>query len=91
MDPATAMLVATAVSTAATAGSKALASKKEKKMGKYRSKEMERETASGLLMDALQRGSDIENQRLESSARLGKRRSQSMQETANLLRGAYGI
>lgn len=91
IDPGTAMLIATAVATAAKAGGEAIAGSKAKKSSKMRAKEMKRETQAGLLQDALQRSSELEAHRLSSRSKLGKRSSQSMQDTADLVRGAFNI
>ena len=91
IDPGTAMLIATAVATAAKGGADYLGARKEKKAGARRAKETERETRAGLYQDALQRSAELEAQRLGSSRRIGKRQSQSMQDTADLLRGAFNI
>ena len=89
VDPATAMLVATAIGAGAKAGSDYLGSKKEKKAGRHRAKETKRETYAGLIQDALQREAELEGHRLSSRNKLGKRKAQSMQETADLVRGAF--
>lgn len=91
MDPATAMLVATAVASAAKGAGDYFSSKKGEKAGKLRAKETKRETYGGLLNDAMQRGADLQDQRLSGTRRLGKRKATSMQETADLVRGAFNI
>jgi hypothetical protein len=91
VDPGTAMLVTTAIASAAKGAGDYMAGKNSKKAAKYRSKEMKRETQSSLLQDALQRSAELEAHRLASRSRLGKRKSQSMQETSDLLRGAFNI
>lgn len=91
MDPATAMLIATAVATAAKAGSDYMGGKGEEKAAKRRAKETKRETRAGLLQDSLQRSAELESHRLASRQKLGKRRNQSHQETSDLIRGAFKI
>lgn len=91
VDPGTAMLIATAVATAAKGAGDYMSGQNAKKAAKLRAKETKRETQAGLFQDALQRSAELEAQRLGSSNRLGKRRTQSMQETADLLRGAFNI
>ena len=91
IDPATATLIATAIATAAKGASDYFSGQKQKKAGKMRAKETKRETMSGLLNDALQGSAEFQTQGLKSNARLGKRKSQSMQDTADLVRGAFNI
>lgn len=91
MDPATAMLIATAVATTAKGVGDWMSSNKQKKAGKMRAKEMKRETLSGLVNDALQGSAELHGQGLTSRAKLGKRKGQSMQDTADLVRGAFNI
>lgn len=91
IDPGTAMLIATAIATAAKAGGDAIAGSKAKKAGKMRAKEARRETYAGNINEALQRGAELEGHRLSRRAQLGKRKTQSMQDTADLVRGAFNI
>lgn len=91
VDPGTALLVATAVATAAKGAGDYLSSKKAKKQAKMRSKEMKRETHAGILEEAQKRGLDLEAQRLSGSQKMGKRKAQSMQDTADIMRGALNI
>jgi hypothetical protein len=91
IDPGTASLIASAVSLAGQGVGGLLGSKKAKKTANLRSKEMKRETRAGLLQDAQQRASDLEQHRLESRSRSRKRSAQSMQDTADLVRGAFNI
>lgn len=91
VEPGTAMLIASAIQAAAKAGGDYLGSKKEKKAGKRRAKETKRETYAGLLQDSLQRGAELEGHRLSGRSKLGKRKSQSMQDTADLVRGAFKL
>ncbi len=91
VDPATAMLIATAVATAAQGAGSYLSGKKSEKGSKLRSKETKRETHAGLLQDAMQRNAELEAHRLSSRGRKGKRKAQSMQDTSDLVRGAFNI
>lgn len=87
IDPATAMLIASAVSAAGSA----ITGNKTKKAAKLRAEEMKRETEAGLLQDTLSRGAELEGHRLSSRAHMGKRRARSMQDTADIVRGAFNI
>jgi hypothetical protein len=91
MDPGTIALIAAAVSSAAHVGSQAFSGKKQKKTGKLRAREMQRETEAGLINDYQQRQAEMEGHRLKGRAALGKRRAQSLQDTSDLLRGAFNI
>ena len=91
MDPATIAIISSLISAAAGGIGGAFSNKKMKEAAKMRSKETKRETHAGLLQDALQRSAELEGHRLSSTAKLGKRRSQSMQDTADLVRGAFNI
>lgn len=91
MDPGTAMLVATAIATAAKGAGDYMSGQQGAKAAKLRAKETKRETQAGLYNEALQRSADLEEQRLAGTRKLGKRRANSMQETADLLRGAFNI
>ena len=87
IDPGTAMLIASAIS----AGTQAIGGALSGNKSKMRAREMKRETRAGLLQDAQQRGAELEGHRLSSRARKGKRSAQSMQDTADLVRGAFNI
>lgn len=91
MLPAAAVLVASAISAASKGYGDYKANKNAKKQAKYRSKEMERETHAGLLQDALSRSAELEGHRLSSRKKLGKRRAESLQDTADLMRGAFNL
>lgn len=91
VDPGTAILIAAGVGTAAKGVGDYLSGRSSKKSGKIRAQELKRETQAGLFQDALQRSAELEAQRLNSSNRLGKRRTQSLQDTTDLIRGAFGI
>jgi hypothetical protein len=91
MDPGTAMLIATAVATAAKAGGDALSNSNAKKAASRRAKETKRETQAGLMNDALQRSAELEAHGLQSRGKMGKRRAQSINDTADLVRGALRI
>ena len=91
MDPGTAMLVATAIATAAKGAGDYMSGQGNKKAAKLRAKETKRETQAGLYNEALQRSADLQEQRLAGSRKLGKRQANSMQEASDLLRGAFNI
>lgn len=91
VDPGTAMLIATAVATAAKGAGDFMSGQNAEKAAKLRAKETRRETQAGLFNDALQRSAELEEQRLAGRRKLGKRRANSMQETADLLRGAFNV
>lgn len=91
LDPATAMLIAAAVSTAAQGAGQAISGGKAKRAAKLRAKETKRETHAGLLQDALQRNAELEGHKLSSRAHVGKRRAQSLKDTSDIVRGAFNI
>jgi len=91
MDPGTAMLIATAVGLAAQGAGGMLGGQNAEKAAKLRAKETKRETYAGLFQDALQRSAELEAQRLANSRNLGKRSASSLQETSDLVRGAFNI
>jgi hypothetical protein len=91
VDPATAMLIATAVSTAAKGAGDYFGNKSQEKQAKRRAKESKRETQASLIDEALNRGSELEAHRLSSRNRLGKAKARSSQNTADLVRGALNI
>lgn len=91
MEPGTAMLIASAIATAAKAGGDAMSNSKAAKAAAMRAKETKRETQAGMYNEALQRAADLEHQRLTGTRKLGKRRASSMQDTADLVRGAFNI
>lgn len=91
VDPGTAMLVSAIIGAGAAGTGGALANRKAKKASKIRSKELERETKAGLVEDALQRENEAEAHRLSSSAKKSKRGARTMQETADMIRGAFNI
>lgn len=91
VDPGTAMLIATAVATAAKAGGDYLSGQNAEKAAKRRAKETKRETLGGLFDEALNRSAKLEAHRLEGRKKLGKRRTQSLQDTADLVRGAFNV
>lgn len=80
MDPATAMLIATAVSEA----SKAYGAGSKRKENK-------RETAADMLNNSLDSSRELQRTRSSSRAKKGKRKAESFQETADLVRGAFNI
>ena len=91
VDPGTAMLIATAVATAAKGAGDYMSGQNAGKAAKMRAKETRRETQAGLFNDALERSAQLQEQRLAGTRKLGKRRANSMQETADLLRGAFNV
>lgn len=91
MDPGTAMLIATAISTAVKAGGDAMSNSNAAKAAKRRAKETKRETQGGLLQDQLQRSAELQAHGLQSRGKMGKRRAQSMNDTAEMVRGALRI
>lgn len=91
MDPVTAGIIIAVISGAAKAGSSLLGAAQEKKMAKKRAKEMKRSTYGDILNTALQQGSDIEAQRLESSARKNRRHTQALMNTAAGVRESLNL
>lgn len=91
VDPGTAILIASAVAAGAKGAGDMSANKSSKEAAKRRSKETKRETHAGLLQDALQRSAELEGHRLSSRRKLGKRKSQSLQDTSDLVREAFKI
>jgi len=91
VDPGTAMLIATAVATAAKAGGDYLGGQSQEKAAKRRAKETKRETYANAVQDALQRSAELEGHRMSSRNKLGKSRSQSHLDTSSLIRGALNI
>ncbi len=91
VDPGTAMLIATAIATAAKGAGDYMSGQNAEKAAKLRAKETKRETQAGLYNEALQRSADLEDQRLAGRRKLGKRRANSLQESSDLLRGAFNI
>lgn len=91
VDPGTAMLIATAVAAAAKGAGDYFSGQKEKKAGKMRAKETKRETLANLMNDALQGSAELHTHGLSSRAKMGKRRAQSLQDTSDLVRGAFNI
>lgn len=91
MDPGTAMLIASAIAAAAKGTGDYLGNRSQKEQAKRRAKETKRETHASLYQDALNRSAELEGQRLKGRNTIGKRKSQSMQDTADLLRGAFNI
>lgn len=91
IDPVTGMLIATAISTAVKGIGEGFAHKKAKKAAKLRSKETKRETLSGLLDDALYGSAELQSHGLDTTARKAKKKTEGMQNTADLVRGAFNI
>jgi hypothetical protein len=80
-----------AASMALQAITSALAAKKEKKAGKMRSKEMERDTKADLLNEAQERESELQTHKLKSNLNAAGRKARSFRETSDLVRGATKI
>lgn len=91
VDPGTAILIATAVATAAKGAGDYFSGKSQDKAAKRRAKETRRETEAGMFDEALQRSAELQAHRLKGRNKLGKRKTQSMQETSDLVRGALDI
>lgn len=91
MDPGTAMLVATAIATAAKGAGDYMSGQNAEKAAKRRAKETKRETYANLFDEALGRSGELEGHRLQSRNRLGKRGTQSMLDSSDLIRGALGV
>lgn len=91
IDPLTASLIATAVNVGVQAISNKLSGNKQKKAGNMRAKETKRETYATILNDALQRNAEHEAHRLSKGANLAKRRSKGLQDTTDVVRGAFNI
>jgi hypothetical protein len=91
MDPGTAMLIATAVATAAKAGGDALSNSNANKAAKRRAKEAKRETQAGVLQDTLSRSAELSAHGLQGRNKMGKRKAQSINDTAEMVRGALKI
>lgn len=91
VDPGTAMLISSAISAAAQGGGSMLANQAQKRAQKKVAKESRRETRAGMLQDTLQRGAELEGQRLEGRKRLAKSKVKSHMETADIVRGALDI
>lgn len=91
IDPGTATLIAMAIATAAKGAGEAASGASAKRASKRKAKEAKRETHAGLFEDALQRSAELEAHRLASSKNMAKRKSQSLQDTSDLVRGAFNI
>ena len=89
MDPATATILATVISQAANAGGSMMGGASSKRSAQKRAKEMDRATKGNMLNEILQRGSELEGERYSSRSRLGKRRAQSLMDTAATMREAF--
>jgi hypothetical protein len=91
LDPGTAILISSAIAAGGQGIGSLVSKNKATKAAAMRIKQMKRETRAGLLEDAQQRNAELEGHRLSSRARSGKRSSQTMQNTADLVRGAFNI
>ena len=81
MDPATALLIASAVKAA-------IAAAQKKKEGKRKAKQEKSETYGELLNEAHNRRSRVEEEGLKSHASLGSARAKALRETAAHVRGS---
>lgn len=91
VDPGTAMLIATAVATAAKGAGDFMGNKAQEKQAKRRAKEAKRETQASLMDEALNRDAELVAHKYASRNRLGKSRAKASQDTAELVRGALNI
>lgn len=91
VEPGTAMLITSAIASAAKGAGEYLGNESQKKQSKRRAKETKRETQAGLLEDALQRSAELEAHKLSSRQKLGKRKAHNLNDTASLVRGALNI
>ena len=92
MDPATAIILASVIGTAAQVGSSAYGTHRVKKFNakqsKLRAHEAKRETFSDLLDQANTRKAELSGMRLSNSAGASKQRANAMQHTAQTFREA---
>lgn len=91
MDPATIAIISSALAAAAEGAGAYYGQKNIAEAAKRRGRETERETQAGLFNEAYNRSSDLQAHNMNSRNRLNRRRAQSMQDTADLVRGAFGI
>lgn len=76
---------------AAEGGKKYLEGRAEAAGNKRKNKQKRRETEAELFDAALDRARRLEEQRLKSGSKMSKSRSESLQDTADLLRGAFSV
>lgn len=86
-----AILGSTAIATGAAGAAGALSAQQQRESAARRAKEMKRETLAALIQEALQRDAEMEAQRLKGTSAMTKRKAHNLQETADLIRGAFGI
>ncbi len=91
VDPATAILIAQAVASAAKAGGEYFSNKKGEKAAKRSAKEKKRETIAGLMNDAMQGSAENASHHLNERGKLSKRKGKSAQDTSAIVRGALSI
>lgn len=89
--PATAALIAQAISEGIKGAGSMLANRAQKKAQKREAKETERETHAGLLNNALEGGSELEGQKLRGRKALGKAKIKGHFDTAEIVRGALKL
>lgn len=80
-----------AIQAAAEGGKKYLEGQASASANKRKNKQKRRETEAELFDEALDRARRLEAQRLKSGSRMSKSRAESLQDTADLLRGAFSI
>jgi hypothetical protein len=76
---------------AAKAASDAFSAHQKKKAAKLGIKETKRATMAHVLEDAMKGSDELHSHGLERRAHLGKRRSKSLQDTSDLVRGSFNI
>lgn len=91
MDPATATILASVIASSASAGGSVLGGMSAKRAAQRKAKEQDRATRAMMLNDSLQRQAELEGERYGSRSRLGKRRAQSLMDTAASMREAFNI
>lgn len=89
--PATAILIAAGIGAASKGASDYFGSKGAAKQAKRRAKESKRETYAQMLNDAFNRSAEREAQRMSSGEKLGKARTRTFANSADLIRGAFNI
>ena len=91
MDPGTAMLIAAAVAASAKVGGEYFAGRNAGQGARLRAKETKRETLANLMNESMQGNAEMQANRLQGRAKLGKRKAQSFQDTSDIVRGAFNI
>jgi hypothetical protein len=91
MDPGTAILISTAIATAAKGAGDYISGQKQGDIGKRRAKQTKRDTYADLLNEAMQRSAELRAHELASRQKLGKRQVGNFQDTSDIVRGALSI